>query len=65
MRKPAPEIYVLGAERIGLASGGLRVRRRPAFNLAPAAELGMATVHHRAAADTIAQLEPLLGVSLR
>ena len=30
MRKPAPEIYALGAERIGLAARGVRVRRRPA-----------------------------------
>jgi hypothetical protein len=35
------------------------------FNLAPAAELGMATVHHVSSAQTIDQLERLLEVGLR
>jgi FMN phosphatase YigB (HAD superfamily) len=35
------------------------------FNLEPAAELGMATVHHRAVPETLSELERLLGVSLR
>jgi putative hydrolase of the HAD superfamily len=35
------------------------------FNLAPAAELGMATVHHVDADKTVAELERLLGVPLR
>jgi len=35
------------------------------FNLAPAAELGMATVHHVRAEETIPELERLLGVVLR
>ncbi len=64
MRKPAPEIYALSAERIGLASEECVFVDDLSVNLEPAAELGMATVHHRAAADTIAQLERLLGVSL-
>jgi putative hydrolase of the HAD superfamily len=64
IRKPAPEIYALSAERIGLASEECVFVDDLSVNLAPAAELGMATVHHRAAADTIAQLERLLGVSL-
>jgi hypothetical protein len=34
-------------------------------NFAPATELGMATVHHRDAGETIAELESLLGVSMR
>ena len=33
--------------------------------LTPAAELGMATVQHRNADETVAELEPLLGVPLR
>ena len=33
-------------------------------NLKPARELGMATVLHRSAGETIPQLERLLGVSL-
>jgi FMN phosphatase YigB (HAD superfamily) len=34
------------------------------FNLEPAAELGMATVHHVSPDQTIRQLEQLLGVKL-
>jgi FMN phosphatase YigB (HAD superfamily) len=34
------------------------------FNLEPAAELGMATVHHVSPDQTIPQLEQLLGVKL-
>jgi putative hydrolase of the HAD superfamily len=64
IRKPAPEIYALSAERIGLGSEECVFVDDLSVNLAPAAELGMATVHHRAAADTITQLERLLGVSL-
>jgi putative hydrolase of the HAD superfamily len=65
IRKPAPEIYALAAERLG------REPERCVFvddlpgNLKPAAAIGMATVHHRDAARTIAELEALLGVSLR
>ena len=47
MRKPEPEIYSLGAERIGLEPQRLRVTSTTsAFNLKPAAAMGMATVHH-------------------
>jgi FMN phosphatase YigB (HAD superfamily) len=35
------------------------------FNLQPAAELGMATVHHTSAEQTISELEQLLEVALR
>jgi putative hydrolase of the HAD superfamily len=35
------------------------------FNLEPAAQLGMATVHHRTAEETVPALESLLGVALR
>jgi hypothetical protein len=35
------------------------------FNLPPAQQLGMATVHHTTAQRTIAELESLLGVALR
>jgi putative hydrolase of the HAD superfamily len=65
MRKPAPEIYRLGAERIGLEPEACVFVDDLAFNLAPAADLGMATVHHHASAETIGRLERLLGVSLR
>jgi epoxide hydrolase-like predicted phosphatase len=65
MRKPAPEIYALGARSIGLEPEACVFVDDLPFNLAPAAELGMATVHHRAAEETIDELERLLGVSLR
>ena len=65
MRKPSPEIYALGAERLGLPPAQCVFVDDLSVNLAPAAELGMATVHHRAAEDTIAELERLFGVSLR
>ena len=65
LRKPAREIYVLGAERIGMAPNDCVFVDDLRVNLAPAESLGMATVHHRAADETIAQLERLLGVSLR
>jgi putative hydrolase of the HAD superfamily len=65
MRKPAREIYVLGAERLGLPPADCVFVDDLPGNLTPAAGLGMATVHHRATEDTIAQLERLFGVSLR
>jgi putative hydrolase of the HAD superfamily len=65
IRKPAPEIYELGSQAIGLEPGACVFVDDLPFNLTPAAELGMATVHHTAAADTIGELERLLGVSLR
>ena len=65
IRKPAPEIYSLGAESVGLAPEECVFVDDLPFNLAPAAELGMATIHHRAAEETAGELEHLLGVSLR
>lgn len=65
IRKPAPQVYALGAARIGLAPEACVFVDDLPFNLEPAAELGMATVHHRTAAQTIGELERLLGVSLR
>jgi hypothetical protein len=35
------------------------------FNLTPAEELGMATIHHTSAETTIPELERLLGISLQ
>jgi epoxide hydrolase-like predicted phosphatase len=64
IRKPTPEVYALGAERIGLAPSECVFVDDLPFNLPPAAELGMATVHHTSAPDTIEELERLLGVGL-
>jgi epoxide hydrolase-like predicted phosphatase len=64
MRKPTPEIYAIGAERIGVPPEACVFVDDLPFNLKPAAELGMATVLHRGPAETIAELERLLGLSL-
>lgn len=65
IRKPAPRMYELGAQRAGVpAERCVYVDDLP-FNLKPAAELGMATVHHVEPARTIAELERLLGLALR
>lgn len=65
IRKPSREIYVLGAESIGLEPQACVFVDDLPFNLSPASELGMATVHHRIAEDTIPELERLLEVELR
>jgi putative hydrolase of the HAD superfamily len=65
IRKPAPEIYRLGAERIGVDPSACVFVDDLPFNLGPAAELGMATLHHTDSQETIAELERLLGVELR
>jgi epoxide hydrolase-like predicted phosphatase len=65
MRKPTPEIYTLGAERIGLPAEACVFVDDLPFNLKPAAELGMTTVRHVRPAETLSELERLLGVSLR
>lgn len=64
MRKPTPAIYELAAERVGVSPRECVFVDDLPFNLKPALELGMATVHHTAAGDTIAELERLLGVEL-
>jgi len=64
LRKPSPEIYALGAEAIGLAPEQCVFVDDLPGNLKPARELGMATVHHRNAPETIAELERLLAVRL-
>ena len=65
MRKPLPEIYEMGAAAIDLPPQECVFVDDLPPNLKPAAELGMATVHHVTAEQTIAELEDLLGVSLR
>jgi putative hydrolase of the HAD superfamily len=65
IRKPAPEIYELAARRIRVEPEACVFVDDLPFNLTPAADLGMATVHHLKAEETIPQLERLLGVELR
>jgi epoxide hydrolase-like predicted phosphatase len=65
IRKPSRRMYELGAERAGVpAEKCVYVDDLP-FNLTPAQELGMATVHHTSSETTIPELERLLGMSLR
>jgi epoxide hydrolase-like predicted phosphatase len=64
-RKPAKRMYELGAERAGLAAEQCVFVDDLPFNLTPAEELGMATVHHTSAEESIPQLERILGLALR
>jgi epoxide hydrolase-like predicted phosphatase len=64
IRKPAPEIYVLGAERIGIEPTRCVFVDDLPFNLDPASELGMATILHRDARQTIGELERVLETKL-
>jgi putative hydrolase of the HAD superfamily len=64
VRKPAPRMYELGAERAGVAPELCVYVDDLPHNLEPARRLGMATVHHTTAQSTIPQLERLLGVEL-
>jgi epoxide hydrolase-like predicted phosphatase len=65
IRKPSPEIYALAAERLGRAPERCVFVDDLAGNLKPARAIGMATVLHRDAETTLAELEEHLGVSLR
>jgi epoxide hydrolase-like predicted phosphatase len=64
IRKPAARMYELGAERAGVSAQECVFVDDLPFNLTPAEELGMATIHHTSAETTIPELERLLGVPL-
>jgi putative hydrolase of the HAD superfamily len=64
IRKPSRRMYELGAERAGVAPEACVYVDDLPFNLTPAEELGMATVHHTSAESTIPELERLLGLPL-
>ena len=65
IRKPAPEIYELGARSLHLQPKECVFIDDLRGNLKPARALGMTTVHHVDAATTIAQLSEIFGVDLR
>ena len=65
VRKPTPEIYAMGAGAIDLPPDECVFVDDLPFNLKPARAIGMATVRHVDAAETITELEQLLGVALR
>jgi epoxide hydrolase-like predicted phosphatase len=64
IRKPEAAIYDLAAQRMGMEPAELVFVDDLPGNLKPARALGMATVHHTDTAETIAELEGLLGVQL-
>jgi len=64
LHKPAPEIFRLGAERLGLAPGDCVFVDDLRENCAGAEAVGMTAILHRGAEGTIPRLEELLGVRL-
>jgi putative hydrolase of the HAD superfamily len=64
IRKPARRMYELGVERAGVQAADCVYVDDLPFNLTPAQEMGMATIHHTSAEKTIPELEVLLGVAL-
>jgi epoxide hydrolase-like predicted phosphatase len=64
IRKPAPEIYRLAAERIGVAPRECVFVDDLVFNLDAVSELGMTPVHHVRGEQTVSELERLLGIEL-
>jgi putative hydrolase of the HAD superfamily len=65
MHKPQPEIYLLAAERLGVAPADAVFVDDLRENVAGAEAVGMTAVLHRESEATIARLEELLGVELR
>ena len=61
IRKPAPEIYAMGARAIDLPPAACVFVDDLPFNLAPARDLGMATVRHVSPRQTIEELERAAG----
>lgn len=65
LRKPDPQIYALAADRLGLPAGSIVFVDDLAPNIRAATAAGMVGVLHVEGPATIAELEALLGVSLR
>jgi len=65
LHKPEPEIYRLGAERVGLKPHECVFVDDLRENCAGAEAVGMTAVLHRGAETTLPRLEGLLGVGLR
>lgn len=64
LHKPEPEIYKLGAERIGFEPEACVFVDDLRENIAGAEAVGMTAVLHRNPIETIAELEGLLGLAL-
>jgi putative hydrolase of the HAD superfamily len=65
LHKPQPEIFLLGAERIGTEPGDCVFVDDLRENCAGAEAVGMTAVLHRGADETLTRLEELLEVPLR
>ena len=65
MRKPEPRIYHLLLDRLALPAGACVFVDDLAANVAAAVEVGMVGVLHRTVDQTAAELEVLLGLTLR
>ena len=57
LRKPDPRVYQLAAERAGRSPDACVFIDDVESNLSPARSLGMRTILHTSAADTIAELD--------
>ena len=64
LHKPQPEIFHLGAERIGVAPAECVFVDDLRENCEGAEVVGMKAILHRGSAGTLPQLQELLGVSL-
>jgi putative hydrolase of the HAD superfamily len=64
LRKPDPAIYELAVEKLELPPEEIVFIDDLPGNLKPARAMGMATVRHATAEESIPQLEELLGVSV-
>jgi putative hydrolase of the HAD superfamily len=64
LHKPQPEIYLLAAERLGIAPEDCVFVDDLRENCAGAEVVGMTAVVHRDVDETIARVEELLGVKL-
>lgn len=64
MRKPDPEIFTFTTDKLGVEVGACIFVDDHPGHLKAAQEVGMKTVLHREPAQSIAELEELLGVSL-
>jgi epoxide hydrolase-like predicted phosphatase len=64
LHKPQPEIYELGAERIGVEPAACVFVDDLRENVAGAEAVGMSAILHRNPAETIRELERLLGIAI-
>ena len=65
VRKPDREIYDIALRRMALPASEIVFVDDLPGNLKPARDLGMATLHHTSAEQSVPELERLLGVPLR